>query len=433
MRRGFVAVLIGLLGTAALARAELPPPVLPAQDAPPPEVVGPEEVFWSAPPLPGSEPCPACHEQVWFTADYLLWWLRRPTVQAPLVTTGSPLDAVPGAIDQGGTSVLSGNQSLKEGTFSGVRLGVGFTLVEGWFLEGSYFALERRAAGSTFTSDANGNPVLARPYFDNQAAANAAYLDALPGVLTGSVAVSARTQLQGYEVNLATNLVRLPIQDLPDGGASSITLGVLAGFRTVELHESLVITDNVTALAPGVLTFVGGPADPPNSLTISDRFRNYNHFYGGQVGGWARWQSGSLDAALAGKVALGTTQQLAITDGSTTMNTPGATPTVNAGGILVQPSNTGRYYRTSFGFVPEMAFDLGYWLTPLVRLSVGYHFLYWNRVARPGDEIDTTVNPAQVPRDPRFGNGLGDNRPVFQFHSSDFWAMGLNFSVLVQY
>jgi multidrug efflux pump len=54
-------------------------------------------------------------------------------------------------------------------------------------------------------------------------------------------------------------------------------------------------------------------------------------------------------------------------------------------------------------------------------------------VARPGREIDLNVNPAQVPRDLRFGNGLGAAQPAFQFHQSDFWAQGLHFGVLVQY
>jgi hypothetical protein len=70
---------------------------------------------------------------------------------------------------------------------------------------------------------------------------------------------------------------------------------------------------------------------------------------------------------------------------------------------------------------------------PQVRISVGYEFLYWSSVARPGNDIDSNINAAQVPRDPRFGNGLGDPRPAFQFHQSDFWAQGVNFGVLVQY
>jgi hypothetical protein len=339
------------------------------------------------------------------------------------VTTGSPLDSVPGALGQDGTAVLFGNGPLSFGTFSGVRLEGGFQLGWGCIVEGSYFGLERRTVGASFNSDDNGNPVLARPFFDNQAGAPAAYLVSLPGTLTGGVAISAHTRLQGYELNVGAGMY----------SGSSVSIDLLTGFRALELNEDLLIRDNVTALVPGQLTFLGGPADPPNSLTGLDRFHNYNHFFGGQVGGRVRWHSNSLELGITGKVALGSTQQLAILDSSTTLNTPGSTPTSNPGGVLVQPTNTGRFFHSTFGVVPEFGLDLGYWLTPQIRVGLGYQFLYWNRVARPGNEIDTTVNAAQVPRDPRFGNGLGDARPAFQFHPSSFWAQGLTWGVLFQY
>src|SRR5262249_22624318 len=174
------------------------------------------------------------------------------------------------------------------------------------------------------------------------------------------------------------------------------------------------------------LTFLGGPADPPSSLTVFDRFHTYNHFYGGQVGCRAQWHGDGIDVGVTGKLAFGATQWLALIDGFTNLNTPGMPPTTNVGGILAQPTNSGRFFQSSFGVIPEFGLDVGYWLTPQLRISLGYEFLYWSRVARPGNQIDTTVNPAQVPRDPNFGNGLGDARPAFQFRQSDFWAQGLD-------
>jgi hypothetical protein len=283
--------------------------------------------------------------------------------------------------------------------------------------------LERRAIGRAFNSDPNGNPLLARPYFDNQAGAPAAYLDANPGLLTGGVAVAMRSRLQGVELTVAADLY----------GNDSLRFGLLAGFRALELDESLILNDNVSGVIPGQLLFLTMPADPPNSLTILDRFNNYNHFYGGQIGGQVHWHLSSLELGFTGKIALGTTQELAILDSSTTLNTPGGTPTSNPGGILVQPSNTGRFFHSSFSYVPELALNLAWWVTPQVRLGVGYQYLYWSRVIRPSNEIDTTVNPAQVPQDARFGNGAGDARPAFVLHQSDFWAEGFNFSVLFQY
>ena len=40
-----------------------------------PAFVPPEETLWSAPPPPSADSCQACSERVWFTADYLLWWV----------------------------------------------------------------------------------------------------------------------------------------------------------------------------------------------------------------------------------------------------------------------------------------------------------------------------------------------------------------------
>ena len=419
MWRGFLPALVALLMSADVVLSQSPIMV----QAPVPSVIGPEDVLWSALPPPDSEFIPEGQERVWFNVDYLLWWVRPGSVSRPLVTSGSPLDDVPGALGQKGTAVLFGNQTLNFGTFSGLRLNTGFDLGEGWSVDAGYFGLERRAIGRTFNSDGNGNPLIARPYFDNQAGTPAAYVASLPDAQSGGVTVRAQTRLQGYELNVNANMY----------SDSAIRFDLLAGFRTLELSEDLLITDTVTGLVPGQVIFLNGPADPPSSLTAIDHFRNYNHFYGGQLGGKVHWQTSSLDVGITGKVAIGTTQQLAILDGSTSLNTPGAGSTANPGGVLVQPTNIGRFFQSRFGVVPEFALDLGYWLTPQIRLALGYQFLYWNGVSRPGNEIDTTVNPSQVPRDPRFSNGLGDARPTYQFHQSDFWAQGFNFGVLFQY
>jgi hypothetical protein len=418
MKRLFLIATTWMLASISLVQAQYPVEVA----AHPPVAVDPVETFWSDPPSCNDPGC-GCQQEVWFTADYLLWWIHNGPLNVPLVTTGSPLDAVPGALGQDNTTVLVGNAPLNFGAFSGFRLGGGFRLIEGLSMEGNYFGLERRAISATLNSDPNGNPVLARPFFDNQLGAPNAYLDALPGVLAGGVAVSARTRLQGYELNLVAEITR-------DGPWS---VAALTGFRTLELNEDLRITDNVTALVPGVLTFLAGPADPPNSLTIFDHFHTYNRFYGGQIGGRVKWASDRLEIGATGKVALGTTQQLVLIDGFTNLNMPGAPPTTNAGGILAQPTNGGRFYQSRFGAVPEFGLDVGYWISPLVRISVGYQFMYWNGLARPGNQIDTTVNVAQVPRDPNFGNGLGDARPAFQFRQSNFWAQGIHCGLLFQY
>jgi hypothetical protein len=389
---------------------------------PAPEVVEvrPEETFWSVPePDPESGP----QDRVWARADYLLWWIRSGPINTPLVTTGSPLDMVPGALGQNGTQVLFGDKPLHFDAFSGLRLAAGFDLAWGLGIEGSYFALERQLTGFSASSDDNGNPLLARPVFNNQGPGENAYLYALPGTASGSVVLSGHTRLQGGEFNLAANFYR----------DSSMSFSVFTGFRLLELDEDLNINDTVTPLVPGFLTFMGAPADPPNSLTDFDGFRTHNKFYGGQLGGRFTWRTDRFDVGLLGKLALGSSQELVLINGLSTLNNPGNAAVTNPGGLLAEPTNIGRHYHSSFGVIPELGLDLGYRVTPQFKLTFGYTFLYWNRVARPGNQIDRAVSPAQVARDPTFGISQGDLRPLFQPHESDFWAQGINVGMEVQY
>ena len=74
--------------------------------------------------------------------------------------------------------------------------------------------------------------------------------------------------------------------------------------------------------------------------------------------------------------------------------------------------------------VPEFILQLGVDVTSHWRVFVGYNFLYLSDVIRPGNQIDRTVNLAQLT-----GLGLlgGPARPTPVFNHNDFWAQGINF------
>jgi hypothetical protein len=381
--------------------------------------VGPEEALWS---VPAEEAEPQPTERVWAKAEYLLWWIRNGPNNTALLATGSTNDAVPGALGQPGTQVLFGGTPINFGTFSGLRVSAGFNLSCTLGLEAGYFALERRSASFAAVSDGNGNPLLARPVFNDQAPAENAYLYALPGTASGSVVVTAHTQLQGAELNLAANCYR--------DACTSFTL--LAGFRYLELKEDLNISGGVTPLVPGFLTFAGGAADPPSSFTDFDSFRTSNKFYGGQIGGRWTWHVDRFDLGLLGKVAVGSTRELVVINGISAVNMPGVALTTNPGGLLAQPSNIGSYSHNTFEAIPELGLDLSYQVTPQFRVSLGYSILYWNQVARPGNQIDRVVSASQVTRDPTFGTAQPD-RPFFQLSESAFWAQGVNFGMEFRY
>ncbi len=414
LRTAFLVSVAVLLTRATLVQAQ-PGPIPPSAEV---VEVPPEEGFWSTP----YDPAPGPQDRGWVTVDYLLWWVRSGPINTPLVTTGSPLDAVPGALGQSGTATLIGNGPVNYGTFSGLRLGAGFSLISGLGLEASYFALERRAAGFSAISDANGNPFIARPVFNDQGPAENAYPYAIPGMASGAVAVKTQTRLAGGDLNMGANVYQSP----------TMSFTLLAGFRMVELDETLLVNGVVTPLIPGVLTFLGAAADPPNSFSDFDSFKVYNRFYGGQIGGRFTWRRGRFDLGLLGKLALGSTQELMFVNGFSALNSPGTAATTNPGGLLTQPTNLGRFYHSSFGVIPELGLNLGYCITPQCKVTCGYTFLYWNRVARPGNQIDRVVSASQVARDPGFGTAPG-TQPVVQFHESAFWAQGINFGLEFQF
>jgi Putative beta barrel porin-7 (BBP7) len=406
-------VLLLASATAAKAQAVVQPP--PPESAP----VHTEESFWS---VPGVDPEPGSQERVWLKGEYLLWSIRNGPLSTPLVTTGSAQDALPGAIGQSGTHVLFGDRPLDFGAFSGIRITAGFDCLDGLGVEVGYFALERCTASYSAVSDGNGSPVIARPVFDSQGHAENAYLYALPDTAFGSVAVLAHSRLQGGELNLTACIFATP----------SMTVKFLAGFRSLELNEDLTIDGNVTPLVPGFLTFLGQQADPPSTLIDHDSFKTRNQFYGGQMGCQIGWRTDRFSLDLLGKLALGSTQQLVFIDGLSTVNVPDNSSS-NPGGLLAQPSNMGRHYHSSFGIIPEIGLTAGCQLTQQFKATIGYNFLYWNRVARPGDQIDRSVAPGQVARDPNFDSSTENLRPMFQMHETGFWAQGLTAGLEFQY
>jgi hypothetical protein len=428
MRKGLLASAILLFGSAAWAAEPAEESMAPT--APAPTVGVQSSACIACPPTVCPEACdPACPERLWMSADYLLWFLKSQPAPGPLVTRGSAADPVPGALGQPNTVVLFGNQNINENPYSGMRFGAGY-----WFgqerrigIEGSFFLLEKQTQFFSAASGPAGTPVIARPLTFAPAGVQGSEASSFPGELAGGTAVAASSRLLGWETNVAYRVAR----------QGNFTWDVLAGFRSLDLNESLVMHDHLTPILPdGFLTFLGvaNGVNPPSTMSDFDSFHTSNKFYGGQIGSRFDWRSGRFHANVLTKLALGTTQELVTISGSTSVFTPGAATVTALGGILAQPTNIGTYFRNEFGVVPEVGLNFGYQVTPHIEVLVGYSFLYWNSVVRPGNTIDHTVNASQIPSDQSFTPGAAvPPRPGFGFNSSDFWAQGINFGLAFRY
>jgi hypothetical protein len=162
--------------------------------------------------------------------------------------------------------------------------------------------------------------------------------------------------------------------------------------------------------------------------TIYDEFVAHNRFNGGQLGLHADIAHGAFFCELSGKVALGQTFEMVRIDGATNIGGI-ATP----GGLYALPSNIGRSTRGVFAVVPEGTVKIGVKLTDSGRFYVGYNFLYLSDCVRPGDQLDRTLNTANVPVFNPSGAYVSPDRPRSLFSQSDFWTQGLMFGFESRY
>jgi hypothetical protein len=359
---------------------------------------------------------PDCETCFWVRADYLLWWAKSAPMPEPLVTTGSPTAAVPGGLSQPGTQVLFGETQIDYGAASGFHIDAGSWLDydEHWGIGTGFFILQRGVSHFAAASDAGGHPILAVPLINAETGLEFTKPIARPGLLAGGASINTDTRLEGWDMTGVANLCR----------TSNMNLDLLAGFRVLWLDDGLEMVSSVNPLVAGALPFPGLLLNRLQTLTAADRFRASNSFYGFQLGARGEWNTGRLTLIGKAQVAVGDTQEFVLVQGLSSVAAPGAPTVLVPGGVLAVSSNVGRHFQDKFGIVPELGLEVSYRICCSVEAHLGYSFLYWNRVARPGDQIDRTVEPALIPTDPRFGTAFG-TRPAFPFRNTDYWAQGL--------
>jgi hypothetical protein len=374
----------------------------------------------------------ATAECLWSDAGYTATFMRPMHMNGPLATTGSTTDAIPGALGQPSTLALFGDKSVDFGLFSGARAELGIFLdhENRFSLEVGGFILFPNTSSFFTSADQNGNPVISRPYFNigsdpgNGLSPNEQFrfANSLQGFLTGTFAVDLKSQMEGFEFNARFHSY---IQD-------RYHIDLLGGFRYLRLDESLQTRELVNALPGTTVPFAGGTYNPPDFITDQDNFRTINQFIGSQLGARLSWEERWFTLDAFAKLALGATLEHADINGSTTLNSPTGTQTAN-GGVLALPSNSGSFNRTIFGVVPECGFDLGVNITQYIRVKLGYSFLYWNHVDRPGSQYDLNINPGQVNSSAFFGQTGGPPGPAHRFNDEVFWTNSFNLGLEVHF
>lgn len=362
---------------------------------------------------------------VWVGADYLLW--RTAGMHVPPLVTTSPLgtpQSQAGVLGAPGTTVLFGDENLFRGDVNGVRLRPGL-----WFdrdsrigIQGDLFSLESQSVLFAAQGNASGSPILARPFFNinprhpithvfTPPPRQDAQLISFPTITRGEIAVAADSQLESASLMLRTLLA---CESFCRTGVNSYSrVDILTGYRYLDLSDKLVITEELNSLDPITLA----------SFDVTDQFRTENRFQGIDLGAvWqGAWQRFTFELLLKG--AVGNVAQRVDINGGTVIAQRNGTEQTFPAGLLALPSNSGSYRRDQWTVVPEFGAVVGFQVLPKVRATIGYTLVYWNSVARAGDQIDLFLNPDQIP--PPIVPAAGPLFPEFHFVESNYWAQGL--------
>ena len=294
--------------------------------------------------------------------------------------------------------------------------------------EGEYFALGDESTDYYIWSD--GNPIVARPFYDNyhnhEATENVAIPRGNSNSLDGAIGVSATTRFHGAGAHFLFTTCRQDGCWTDDCGScmtyhDRFRADFVAGYRYLDLEDQLGITETLTST-------------DPNSTSRTQRFsgpRSVQHAELVQRCGSrheVRVPAESLVVGLFPRVALGSTHSTVDINGSTRVTDPtGAANDVAQRSVGPERPELGVYTQNNFAVVPELDLKVGFQFTAHTRLVVGYDALYWSSVARAGEQIDRTVNPTYLPGSPVAPTG--DPRPLFTFQQTGFWAQGVNVGV----
>jgi hypothetical protein len=342
----------------------------------------------------------------WADIDFLLGW-RHGIRNPPLVTSspnGTPA-AVAGVLGQPTTSIVYPTEAIGEEARPGARVAIGAWLdpCHCWGVEGRYFALADERTRFDVTSD--GDPILARPFFDVAGNAQAALLVAFPGIVSpGNITVQSDSEILGGDALVRRSLCRW------DCGR----MDLLVGYQFSRIDQSLMISNQLTDADPNNLIPDG------TTLLNADNFLTRNEYHAISFGAQAQYENGPWRLDLMGKIGLGNMQETVTISGlSVTDNPPLGVPDfVDQSGLLAQGANLGTFTQDTFAVSPEINVKLHYYVTPCLDVSVGYMFVYWSDVAHPGLQIDPNL---QVPPGP------------FAIRDDEAWVHALTLGVAWQF
>jgi hypothetical protein len=353
--------------------------------------------------------------QFWASIDQLLGWVQGDRVPV-LVTTAAPNTprSIAGTFSDPNTRTLFGGNNLNQKARSGLHLAAGYWLdgdhISG--IEAGFFMLESKSTGIFATSD--GTTILARPFTDATTGQPSSSLVGFPGSASGSIhALDAGRNFWGGNIDLRENI----------WATGCWRLDALLGYRFLRYDEHITVQSTINPIS--------GPFVSGTSIVSTDFFGTRNTFNGLDLGLKGEVQYNDWSLEVLGKIPAGYITRHVTIGGTQVVSVPGTDPVTSQGGLLALSSNIGKFPGHTLTVAPEVGFNLSYQVTQNIRVGIGYSVLWMLSVARPGDQIDTTINPGLIPPPtPAAGSPF---RPLFTKQFDDLWVQTINFSCEVRY
>lgn len=353
---------------------------------------------------------PVCGWNCWGSLEFLLWW-RRGEDMPPLVTTspaGTPVTQA-GVLGFPDTEILFPTESQNGDARPGGRLTLGVWMdpCQSLGIGGRLYTLGETTANHAVTTESI--PILARPFFNLTLSQDDADVVGFPSLTTGGIAVRNLTKVSGGDVFLRRLL--LPLDDCR-------RIDLIGGYQFAAIDSELLIASTRTSIG------TGGSIPFGTVLDQADLFDTTNRYHAGTIGLLAEYDRCEITWSLLAKVGLGNMKQRTEIAGRTQTAIPGQAVILQDQGLLALDTNTGVYDRNVFAVSPEVQLTAAYHLNECIDLTVGYSFIYWNRVAQAGTQIDPVLNTSQIN-----GTLTGDPRPAFLGQDGGFLVQGLSFGV----
>jgi hypothetical protein len=392
---------------------------------------------------------PSSSNLVYANVEYLLWRLPNAPLPPTQLMVPFTISSLP---EFNSTVAFPDGESFQLGGRSGARFTAGFWLDPSHTcaFEASYFQLERRQ-NSVISNQVATLPInLTVIQNIQQALATIPPIlqiiqvpadVTLPGQLTVVANASHRSaDIWGGEVNARSTRCYF-------GG---VCYDLLAGFRMINFEETLAFNETIRLqVGDPVIYQTNGPVSLNNLpviplpvrnlrdlvvLTTADMVATRNRYYGAQVGGsFEWWFAERFFLEGQGKLGAGGMVQTVFFEGYTTSTTQaGGTVTV-PGGLLSPFTGPFANSRTKYVIVPEFEFKLGFQITPWLRSTIGYNFMWISSVVRPGSQIGLAQNSATVVVSPDAQNSITTIQPTFRYQDTAVYMQGLTAGLEFRY